>query len=286
MMKKIAIIGAGGMAGHIVSLYLSGTGKYSVLNLARNSKVPPGCLPVDVKDVEAVSKSLVDFSPEVVINCVGTLVKESADRPGDAAFVNGYFPHFLEELVKENGWRLIHLSTDCVFSGLKGGYSESDFRDGKDFYAQSKAMGEVINGRDLTIRTSIVGPELKAKATGLFHWLMTSRGTVKGYEKVFWNGVTTLELAKAIDAFISAGTTGLCHLPSPEKISKHGLITLMRDTWGRKEPQIVPEPGVVSDKTLVSTRSDLPYTPRDYKTQFAELKAWMFSHKDLYAPYL
>ncbi len=270
----------------MVSMYLAATDRYSLSNLAHSIKAFPDWRTVNVEDRKSVSEAIWSFSPEVVVNCVGKLVKDSEKNSEAAAFVNGDFPHFLERLAGENNFRLIHLSTDCVFSGDRGGYTETDVKDGKGPYAQSKAMGEVINGRDLTIRTSIVGPELKAGATGLFHWLMTSRGTVKGYEKVFWNGVTTLELAKAIDAFISAGTTGLCHLASPEKISKHGLIKLMRDTWGRKEPQIVPEAGVVSDKTLVSTRSDLPYNPRDYRTQFAELKAWVFSHKELYAPYL
>lgn len=274
------------MAGHVVSLYLAGLGRYTVQNLSHRARLAPDWLLADVEDTAAIAKALGEFSPEVVINCVGMLVKDSQNKPGAAAFINGYFPHYLEKLGRETGFRLLHLSTDCVFSGSKGAYSEDAPRDGKDFYAQSKAMGEVINGHDLTIRTSIVGPELKKSATGLFHWLMTSRGAVKGYEKVFWNGVTTLELAKAIDAFIAAGTTGLCHLVSPGKISKHDLITLMRDTWGRGEPKIVGDASFASDKTLVSTRTDMPYKARDYKTQFSELRDWVFSHKELYAPYL
>lgn len=270
----------------MVSLYLAGLGRYRVQNLSHSARLAPDWRLADVEDTSAVSKALSEFSPEVVINCVGMLVKDSQGKPGTAAFINGYFPHYLEKLGRETGFRLLHLSTDCVFSGSKGAYTEDAPRDGKDFYAQSKAMGEVVNGRDLTIRTSIVGPELKTGATGLFHWLMTSRGTVKGYERVFWNGVTTLELAKAIDAFITAGTAGLCHLVSPEKISKHDLITLMRDTWGRGEPKIIGETSLVSDKTLLSTRPDIPYKARDYRTQFLELKDWVFSHKELYAPYL
>lgn len=274
------------MAGHVISLYLAGTGRYALSNLSHSVQLAPDWLRVDAEDTRAVAAALAERSPELVVNCVGTLVRESQENPGNAAFVNGYFPHFLERLAGERGFRLVHLSTDCVFSGGKGNYSESDPRDGKDFYAQSKAMGEVINSRDLTIRTSIIGPELKKNGTGLFHWLMTSRGAVKGYDRVFWNGVTTLELAKAIDAFASSEVSGLCHLASPGKISKHDLITLMRDTWGRREPQILRESGAASDKTLVSTRTDLPYAPRDYSVQMAELKDWVCTHKELYAPYL
>lgn len=285
-MKKVTIIGAGGMAGHVISLYLAGTGRYVLSNLSHSVQLSPDWLRVDVEDTRAVATALAERVPEVVVNCVGTLVRESQEKPGDAAFINGYFPHFLERLGRRQGFRLLHLSTDCVFSGAKGSYAEGDVRDGKDFYAQSKAMGEVINDHDLTIRTSIVGPELKKNGTGLFHWLMTSRGTVKGFDKAFWNGVTTLELARAIDAFIVAGTSGLCHLASPGRISKHDLITLMRDTWGRSEPAITREAGSAVDKTLVCTRADLPYKPRDYSVQMAELKDWVCAHRELYAPYL
>lgn len=274
------------MAGHMVSLYLAGTGRYELQNLARSAGAVPGALPVDVEDTRAVAAALDAFGPGIVINCVGKLVKESESNFGMASFVNGYFPHFLEKRGAEAGFRLVHLSTDCVFSGERGGYTEADERDGKGYYAQSKAMGEVINARDLTVRTSIVGPELKKNATGLFHWLMTSRGAVKGYERVFWNGVTTLELAKALDAFMAAGTAGLCHLASPEKISKHDLIKLMRDTWGRREPEIAPDPGLASDKTLVSTRRDLPFAPKGYAAQLAELRDWVLAHREIYAPYL
>jgi dTDP-4-dehydrorhamnose reductase len=274
------------MAGHMISMYLSASGRYNLQNVAHSVKLAPEWLSLDVEDTRAVESAIAGFRPGTVINCVGTLVRESQAKPGTAAFVNGYFPHFLERLAAEMDFRLIHLSTDCVFSGAKGAYTEADARDGKDFYAQSKAMGEVINGRDLTIRTSIIGPELKKNATGLFHWLMTAKGTVKGFDRVFWNGVTTLELARAIDAFIGAGTVGLCHLASPDKISKHDLIALMRDTWGRSEPDITRDSSAASDKTLVRTRTDLPYAPSDYRRQLQELKTWMLEHKELYAPYL
>jgi dTDP-4-dehydrorhamnose reductase len=270
----------------MISLYLAGTGRYSLQNLSRSVKLFPEWLAVDVEKQADISAALAAYKPQVVVNCVGKLVKESEQNSRLAEYVNGQFPHFLEQQAGVQGYRLIHLSTDCVFSGERGGYTESDATDGKGLYAQSKAMGEVINGRDLTVRTSIIGPELKKNPTGLFHWLMTSRGAVKGYERVFWNGVTTLELAKAIDTFIGAGTAGLCHLTSPEKISKHDLIKLMRDTWGRREPEIKPDPGLVSDKTLVSTRADLPFRPQGYAAQLAELKEWILARREIYAPYL
>lgn len=285
-MKKVTVLGAGGMAGHMVSLYLISTGRYTIQNLSHGIKLASDWLAVDVEDINALESALDRFAPDLVINCVGKLVKESESNSELAYYVNGSFPHLLERQAGLSGFRVIHLSTDCVFSGQKGGYTESAARDGKGPYAQSKAMGELLNDRDLTIRTSIVGPELKENATGLFHWLMTSEGPVQGFQRVFWNGVTTLELAKAIDAFIGDGTVGLYHLASPGRISKHDLITLMRDIWMRKLPRIIPESDTASDKTLISTRTDLPFLPVSYSRQLHELRAWVYAHKELYPLYL
>lgn len=284
-MTKISIIGAGGMAGHMISRYLTETGKYDVQNISHSVKLGPDWILADVEDAGAITQALERFAPAVVINCVGMLVKESEQNPGKAAYINGYFPHLLEKLGANSGFKLMHLSTDCVFSGEKGGYSETDVRDGKGFYAQSKAMGEVINDRDLTIRTSIIGPELKKNATGLFHWFMTSTGTVKGFSSAYWNGVTTLELAKFVEAVLSRDISGLCHLATPEKISKFALISLIQETWERKTPVIGEDSTYISDKTLVCTRGDIPLVPKGYPLQLRELRAWMLDHKDLYAQY-
>lgn len=284
-MKRITVIGAGGMAGHVVSAYLAGTGKFQLQNITHRLKLAPDWIQADAERRDEIAALVSGFSPDAVINCVGLLVKESELSPGKAAYVNGYFPHFLEGLGLQKNFKLIHLSTDCVFSGEKGAYAENDPRDGKGFYAQSKAMGEVINSRDLTIRTSIIGPELKKDATGLFHWFLNAKGGVKGFEKVYWNGVTTLQLAKSIEKLLSLNTSGLCHLVSPESITKYELLKLIGEVWGRREPALVPDRTVVCDKTLVSTRPDLAVDVPGYLRQLEELKGWMSSHSDWYSHY-
>ena len=110
------------------------------------------------------------------------------------------------------------------FSGKEGSYTEDSFKNGIGFYAQSKALGEVINTKDLTFRTSIIGPELKQNGIGLFHWFMNQSGDVSGYKEAFWSGVTTIELAKAIDQAIDQKLTGLYHLVNNNKISKYDLL--------------------------------------------------------------
>lgn len=284
-MKRVSVLGAGGMAGHVVSMYLSEAGGYRVQNISHSIKLNKDWILADVERRDSVSDEIEKFCPDVVINCVGLLVKDSEHNPGMAAYVNGYFPHFLERLGRRHGFRLIHLSTDCVFSGDKGEYSETDFRDGRGFYAQSKAMGEIVNSKDLTIRTSIIGPELKDNASGLFHWLMNSKGPVKGFARVYWNGITTLELAKSIEKLLLENISGLFHLATSKKVSKYELICMLRDVWGKKEVKILKDSKTLCDKTLVPTRVDiLPGLP-SYTQQLQELKQWMTTHWKLYRRY-
>ena len=129
---------------------------------------------------------------------------------------NSLLPHHLQSISEEIGAKLIHISTDCVFSGKTGSYTESSLRDADDVYGRTKALGEIISNQHLTIRTSIVGPELKINGEGLLHWFLTStEKELNGFSKVFWGGVTTVELAKAIEFAISHDINGVWNLCSP-----------------------------------------------------------------------
>ena len=120
----------------------------------------------------------------VVINCIGLLNNTAEDNPELAVWFNSYFPHLLAAFGKKYDFKLIHISTDCVFSGKEGGYKEDSFKNGNGFYAQSKALGEVINNKDLTFRTSIIGPELKHNGIGLFHWFMNQENEISGFRSL------------------------------------------------------------------------------------------------------
>ncbi|MCG3055850.1 sugar nucleotide-binding protein, partial [Escherichia coli] len=134
--------------------------------------------------------------------------------------------------------KLIHISTDCVFLGDKGNYTESDAPDGTSIYAQSKQLGEIISDKHLTVRTSIIGPELKTDGIGLFLWFMKQTGKIKGYKRALWNRVTTIELAKAIEVFIQQDVTGLYHLATEPKISKFDLLQLMKEVFQKDDVTI------------------------------------------------
>lgn len=285
MKKKVLLFGATGMAGHMAYYYLNGTGKYDIRNVVYRTKLTDDSIIVDVTDKYAVSQVVRDVHPELIINCVGVLIKGSIEHPDNAIFINAYFPHLLKKLSDEVGAKLIHISTDCVFSGKKGNYVEDDFRDADDVYGRSKALGEIIGDKDLTIRTSIIGPELKKNGEGLFHWFMHQSGQIRGFRTAVWGGVTTLELAKSIDVAVERNTTGLIQLSNGVGISKYDLLHLFQRIWNKYDIEILPFDGNRIDKSIAkSARFD--YEVPDYETMLEEQLTWMKVHQNLYNRYL
>ena len=250
--KKVLIIGATGMLGHMVHKYFDQLGVYELYNSVYRTPLNSQSIICNVKDQNAIAELFKQTKPEIVINCVGALVQESQSNPSSAIYLNALFPQILKGLCNEYQAKLIHVSTDCVFSGKKGAYSEDDFRDADDIYGRSKALGEIFDAPHCTLRTSIIGPELK-DGTGLFHWFMKQEGEVKGYTNAYWSGVTTYELAKAIEKVIGNDLKGLYHVTNGEKISKYELLNLFNKL--RKEKAIiVPFEGYKVDKSLIKSK--------------------------------
>ena len=284
-MKKILIIGAGGMAGHVISTYFSENKNYEVSTLSAHNKVNEQTTLLDVTDTKALNQYLDSREFDVVVNCIGLLVKASEARKDLAVYLNAYLPHLLEERYSGSETKLIHLSTDCVFSGESAPYNESSWPDGSLFYDRSKALGEVVNDKDLTFRMSIIGPDSQPKGIGLFNWFYAQTGDINGYNKAMWNGITTITLASAIERAIEDGLTGLYHLVPSENISKYELLKLFKNTFGRDDITITPVDTVTVDKTLVNTRKDFNFQVPDYKTMVIEMKDWVERHPDLYPHY-
>lgn len=284
-MKKIMIFGSTGMAGHILTYYLLSLNKYKVINISHKRKLNKDSIIMDIMDIKAVKKLIKKKKPDIIVNFIGILIKASEQRPDKAIFINSYFPHFLDHFGGKLNIKIIHLSTDCVFSGKIGDYKEMEKKDGEGFYAQSKALGEIINNKDLTFRTSIVGPELKKDGEGLFHWFMYQKGIVKGHSKVYWTGITTLELAKAVDAAIEQDLKGLYHLIPKKKISKYELLLLFKQIWNRKNVRIGKFEKLGVDKSLTNSRKDFNYRVKDYREMLKELYEWMKNHPRLYKQY-
>jgi dTDP-4-dehydrorhamnose reductase len=283
MKKNIVILGSQGMAGHIMAEVLDTTNEYEIFGVARQSgKYVDKVL--DVTDFKSLEKYLEHVKPSHVINCIGALVSQSRNDVPTAILLNSYLPNFLSQLGNKLDFKLIHISTDCVFSGKDGQYTEASYRDGDDNYARTKALGEIINDKDLTIRTSIIGSEIKSNGTGLLDWFFKQNGIIKGYTQAYWSGVTTLELANATKEFIKQDVTGLYQLCPKEKISKYDLLKLFAKVWD-KNIEVTPFEDYKVDKSLVCTRNDFKYPKPEFEKMLIETKQWMEEHSSYYSHY-
>jgi dTDP-4-dehydrorhamnose reductase len=283
-MSKILVLGINGMAGHIIFESLPKLGNYNVFGLARNIQSTENIFDLDVTDTKKLYK-LFDLKFDIIINCIGVLNEDAENNPNKAIWLNSYFPHLLESLTKKSDTKVISISTDCVFSGKKGSYTETDVKDGQGFYSLSKSLGEIINNKDLTIRTSIVGPELNKNGIGLFNWFMSENNTITGFSKAYWSGITTVELAKVIHQTIQQNLTGLIIVGGNSKISKFHLLSLFNVIFKNKLSNILENSEYVVDKSMYSSRNDFNYAIPSYEDMINEMKDWIINHKMLYTHY-
>lgn len=271
---KLLILGGNGMAGHMLADYFRRQGKHHVFHTTRDKR-DLGGLYVDADDIAGVEKLVEIVSPHCIINALGVL-NHFAERDKISAYhVNGFLPHRLRRAADNVHARLIHISTDCVFEGTRGGYTENDMPDGTSVYAITKSLGEVREPGHLTIRTSIIGPEIRSGGIGLMEWFLSQKGPVSGYQRVMWNGVTTLELAKAVDSLLDSEISGLIHLAHPQPLSKYELLLHMQTAFEKRDVEIIPAALPIQDRTLVSTRADVQVQLPSYPVMLAELAAWM-----------
>lgn len=281
--KKILVLGSTGMLGHVLYNTLKKQTNYTVVDLVYRNKLNENSIICDVTNKEQLADVINSVNPDVIVNCIGVLIKGSTKSPANAIYINAFLPHYLASLAQKVNARFIHVSTDCVFSGTKGAYVESDFRDADDVYGRSKALGELLGEETLTIRTSIIGPEIKEAGEGLLHWFLKQDGTISGYTQAYWGGVTTLELSKAILAVIHQDLRGVVNLTNGEAISKFEMLKLFKKEFNRTDLIIESTAGKKVDKSLKSERSDFEYTVPSYTSMFEEMHLSMQENRTLYS---
>lgn len=281
---RYLILGCNGMAGHVIALYLKERGQ-EVTGFARNESPFVRTIVGDAYDTSFMTRILGKNDYDLVINCIGILNQFAERDKAAATFLNSYFPHFLAKVTHGMRTRIFHISTDCVFSGKTGPYTEDSLPDGTTFYDRSKALGEIDDNKNLTLRCSIVGPDLKRTGIGLLNWFMQQEGEVNGFMGALWTGQTTLQLAKTIEAAANSDVCGLINMVPSFNISKYELLRLFNHHLRNDELMIKPIEGVVADKTLVRTRKGFDYWIPDYETMVCELAEWMIAHKELYPHY-
>ena len=263
MTMRVLILGGAGMLGHkLCQLYRerfetwatvrSGYPQYAGYNLFDPQRVIGG---VDAANFDSVVRTLAEVKPHVLINCIGIIKQlQAAKNPIISLEVNSLFPHRLSNLCRASGVRMIQISTDCVFSGRKGGYVEADPSDAEDLYGRTKFLGEVDAPGCLTLRTSIIGRELNTKS-GLIEWFLGNRGgKVRGYQRVVYNGFTTIALANVIADVIEKHPNlhGLYQVSS-EPITKFNLLTMVNETYSLNI-HIESDVETVCDRSLNSLR--------------------------------
>lgn len=282
---KILVLGCNGMAGHLVSLYFKEHG-HEVVGFARSSsKLLDVTIVGDAVDMGLIKNTIKGGNYDAIINCIGILNQFAERDKATAVLLNGFLPHFLVEITKNMKTRVIHMSTDCVFAGNDGPYYEDTLPNGTTFYDRSKAIGEFNNGKDLTFRNSIVGPDMKETGIGLFNWFMQQNGSINGFTGAIWTGVTTLTLAKAMERALVEKLTGLYNLVNNESISKFDLCSLFNKYFRAGEIEIKPDAKLQLDKTLYHRRDDFSYVVPSYDQQIKEMREWVEAHKKLYPHY-
>ena len=262
---KILVIGANGMLGNACMKYFTGRKEFEVVGTVRSisaleyfsSQIRKSVVhDIDILD-EEVQKSLFEAqSPDVVINCIG-LVKQAqgANDCLNAIKLNALLPHQLAKLCEQSGAKLIQISTDCVFSGLKGApYLESDVADASDLYGRTKFLGEIPNSHHvLTLRTSYIGNEFEG-ANGLLEWFLSQEGQCQGYSKAIYTGLPTIILMGVIENILlhHFSLSGLYQVAS-SPISKYNLLQLIAKIFNKKI-NIIPNPNLLIDRSLDGTR--------------------------------
>lgn len=281
VLMRVLIFGATGMLGHAMAEYFALEPNYQVWGVCRSVNTQNmGYLnrvslltEVDFLDVHRLKNVITDVRPDIVINCVGVIKQAiKSTNPLEAIPINSLFPHLLANLCESAGARLIHISTDCVFSGDRGMYTESDTEDARDLYGRSKLLGEVDYPHAITLRTSIIGHELNSTRS-LIDWFLSQTGEIQGYQKAIFSGVPAVELAQIVKNYVIPfpSMRGLYHV-SADPISKYDLLTLVSREY-LSNIRIIPNDVFIMNRSLDSSRFRLAtgFIPKPWESMIHEM---------------
>ena len=282
--QKILILGVTGMLGHTLYKEMSKReGAYEIYGTTRNAtgldnyftieEIQSIRSGVDADNFDTVIKAIASVQPNIIINCIG-IIKQLpiANDPLTAITVNAQLPHRISLVARSANARLIHISTDCVFNGVKGNYTEKDPSNAEDLYGRSKFLGEVSYPHCVTLRTSIIGHELKTEFS-LIDWFMSQKDEINGFTKAIYSGFPTYEMVNIITNYVipNKELSGLYHVSS-NAISKYDLLKIMKDVYG-KDIKIIPYDDFILDRSLNSDRfqSITGYKAPSWKSMLSDM---------------
>jgi dTDP-4-dehydrorhamnose reductase len=282
---KVLILGASGMLGNTILRAFRTFHAYEVYGTVRSISSVELFAPelreriragVDVENVDGLIQVFQEVQPRIVINCIGLIKQKAASEDVlSAAPLNALLPHRLARLCGMSDARLVHISTDCVFSGKRGLYCETDQPDAMDVYGRTKLLGEVDYAHAITLRTSIIGHELESKRS-LINWFLSQKGSVHGYTRAIFSGLPTVEVARVLHQYVLPNPElhGLYHL-SAEPISKFDLLHLVSKIYG-KNIDIIPSDSYAVDRSLSSERfrAATGYKPKPWPQLVADMRTF------------
>ena len=281
-MTKILILGANGMLGSELAFYFYKKKNLKIYlsvrkkNTIKKLKFYKKCKvfdKIDVKNKLTINKLIKKIKPNQVINCIG-IVKQNLKNKNyqDLFKINSILPRYLSHLSEKYNFRLIHFSTDCVFSGKLGNYNENHFPDANDDYGISKYLGEELSQKNLVIRTSIIGHEYGSKKS-LLEWFLKQKKIVFGYKKAIFSGLTTYEIAKILYRYILKNNkiSGVLHISS-KSISKYGLLSIIKKVY-KKKIKIISDEKVIYNRSLNSDKFKVitKFNPKSWEKMIKEM---------------
>jgi dTDP-4-dehydrorhamnose reductase len=290
---KILIFGTTGMLGHTLFNYLGQNNSdlntfglvrdesdFRLFTKRQEKKLISAKFDIRHEDIRNIIEKV---EPNLVLNCIGLIKQDNKSKSFiDSISINSLLPHIFSKVCDDKKIRLIHFSTDCVFSGTKGNYSEKDTPDCNDVYGLTKLLGEVNNPNHLTLRTSIIGHELK-KNLGLLEWFLNEKNEIKGFSNAIFSGLTTLEIAKFVKNFIipEPNISGIYHLSS-KPISKYNLLKMINDLYNVNH-KITKFDEIMIDRSLNSNqlRKVTGYSPPEWDQMISEMKEWNKNYEKL-----
>ena len=278
---RVAVLGYTGMLGHMLTTRMEGKYELILCGRTKNSELigVNEYINFNIDNLPVFFNELEKCNIDVIVNCIGVLVAESERDIKMAIKINSLLPHDLSEFGNSRGIKLIHISTDCVFSGKSNFfYSPEDAHNAEDPYGKTKSLGEAIDKNALVLRTSIIGPDIRENSQGLFNWVCSNNNkTIVGFRNVLWSGVTTLYLADTIIHYIENFKIGLIQVSNNSSISKYSLIVLIDEIFQLSLDLVGKTEKISSKCMLCSSTHDLPVP--NYESMLTDLRLFMYSQE-------
>ena len=280
MILKVLIMGSANIIGQVVGLYFRENG-HDVTGYDSKPCRYYDSIQKSLYDLDCIKETIQSGCYDAVLNFTAVVNQNAEQDKAEASYINCFLPHYLEKITHNTKTVIVHRSTDCIFSGKKGGYIIDDIPDGESFYAKTKAIGELINQKDITMRVSLIGPDPDSNGDSLFPWFLRQNGEVNGFTDAIWTGITTIEFARVIEKLLLQKAHGLFQCAPDTSISKYELLKVFEKYFPNNR-KVIPISKNRVDKSLIPFMGDYKVDIPDYDTMVADMLLWVKNHKNIY----